>query len=137
MIDWERYIGIPYKYGSYEPREGLFCWSLARWIMAEEFGVDLPKAPFNARNRVREEGAGFAAGFFDFREVPLESARCGDIAQMQTLHKGKWLPVHVAVFVDSNHIIHVEDERMTSHILDLRKGMGRCRIVKVGRPKRS
>ena len=136
MIDWARYVGIPYKYGSYDERDGLFCWSLVRLVMESEFGVKLPKAPYSVRNKARKEGKEGIADFLDYEEVGLDMARCGDIAQMLTLHKGKWLPVHVGVFIDPFHILHLESEERTSHIIDWRRGSTECRIVKVCRPRR-
>lgn len=136
MIDWGQYIGIPYKYGSYDREKGLFCWSLARLVMAEQFGVELPKAPHSARNRARDGMTRGIVDFLDYEEVALAEARCGDVAQMLTMHKGKWLPVHVGVFVDPHNILHLEDTSRTSHIFNWRRGNMECKIVKVCRPCR-
>ena len=53
-----KYIGIPFEEGGETPEEGFNCWTLARWIQQEEFGVVLPTYREHYKNSHDYQGVG-------------------------------------------------------------------------------
>ena len=126
MSRWAKYVGIPYKFGSYDPEKGLFCWSLVRWILSAEFGKELPKIPWGARREVTRSGAERFIGGIDCRRVM--NPRAGDVAQMQGRRGMEWGPFHVGVYIDRGRILHIENEANPSHIARMDRGDMPCRF---------
>jgi cell wall-associated NlpC family hydrolase len=40
--NWEKYIGIPYKHLGIDPKKGLDCLNLIKYIYKEELNIELP-----------------------------------------------------------------------------------------------
>ena len=131
MTDWSRYIGIPYKFGSYDPKVGLFCWSLVLLVQKDVWNRDLPRIPWTARRDVSRGGAINIGQAVPNRRV--SKPRAGDVVQMLGSRHGSWHPFHVGVFVDGERILHIENESAPSHIVEANRGEIKCRIKAIHR----
>lgn len=100
------YVGIPYDLDG-RTREGLDCWGLVRMVMQERYDIWMPE--FTAiEYDVRDESnhlraiEKFCTWNKDFKEVPLESVRGGDIVVFHIYA----MPLHMGVVLRRGEMLH-------------------------------
>jgi|SRR5579871_1740768 len=104
MIDWARYIGIPYKYLGRD-HSGCDCYGTVYLILREQFGLDVPSYTENRspkENRI--ESASIINGEIKtcWRKVDPGAESPGDVVLFR-LHN---LPLHCGVVMGDGRFIH-------------------------------
>ncbi|MBL8967961.1 MAG: C40 family peptidase [Spirochaetaceae bacterium] len=101
MLPWvEAYVGIPYLFGG-STREGCDCWGLARMILRERFGKELPEFAHDSVDR-RALAALVDASLPLVNAVLIDAPEAGDIALLRLLGE----PCHVGLCVGDGYMIH-------------------------------
>ncbi|HNU27161.1 MAG TPA: NlpC/P60 family protein [Planctomycetota bacterium] len=101
MVAWAAdYVGIPYRFGG-DSRDGADCWGLARMILRERFGRDVPAFD-------HEDGSPHRLASVVESAMPtigaerVERPEPGDLALLK-LHGD---PCHVGVVIGDGYMIH-------------------------------
>ena len=115
MSDFSKYIGIPYRALSYNPTRGLFCYSLVRYVLQEEFDIDIPKHTTLAKEAIRSPNH---INIIDWSEgwkvLPhWYGIQPGDVLRMRgsvELDDGTSIMTnqHIGVCVEPKRILHTE-----------------------------
>lgn len=110
MMHWAtNYIGIPYKAGGRERKEGLDCWGLVRLVYRECLGLDLPVHPGVVKDGhlvVPREISEQCLDNWDQIEKPFELCGVGMSQKAHYIHHaGVWTNA------DGGKIIHCWDGR--------------------------
>lgn len=120
-MNFEKYIGIPYKDGGRDST-GLDCWGLVRLIYRDEMGIVLPSfdGQYSTDDQERLEEL-----FHQYREgwEPCEAFE-GAVVLFRVLGS----ETHVGVMVDSTHFIHIR-EGLDSVIEDVTHNKWKKRVV--------
>lgn len=97
-----KYIGLPWVAGGQGP-DSFDCWGFVRWVLAHEYGHDVPPVNINPNN-LRDVLTAFKQDFAfqSFNEV--KSPKDGDVVLMRQAKN----PVHCGVWIDidGGGIIH-------------------------------
>lgn len=112
MSRWDGYVGLPYQDGARGP-DAFDCWGLVRWVLAREFGVELPEYNYGMDRASRWDAIVEAES--GFRQV--EGPEPGAVVLMQN---GNRRP-HVGLCIDREHMLHAA------------RGIGSC-IVRLDGP---
>lgn len=107
----DQYIGLPWKAGGRELRGGIDCWGLARLVLREEAGIELPswEEERGARSGSCRERSRVLTKYKNARffiPLPPGEERVFDLAGF-FLGADLW---HVGILVKPPHtILHIED----------------------------
>jgi cell wall-associated NlpC family hydrolase len=104
------YVGIPFAERG-RSRAGVDCWGLARLLLAERYGVDVPSYVGDYRSPLdRDEVATLITGEIPEAWQAVPSApRPGDVALLRVAGR----PLHVGVLVAPPWFLHVMEGRET------------------------
>jgi len=120
MADYNKYIGVKFSKFGRTLEGGVDCYGLAREIIKNEFGKELPVWNISDFTPEMMKAEISMQSMSHFRKV--ETPEPGDIGVFQFYG----LPTHVGVFVGDNRIIHIMIdeysvmERLDSHRLNNR-----------------
>ena len=109
MIDFSKYVGIPFLWNSYDKR-GTFCWGLLWQVQNEVFDRKLPKLPFfKSRDIANQEKTAFvwATSHIEAQKIWLSEAQSGDVVVMKGAMNG--IRTHVGTFTDDKRVLHIEE----------------------------
>lgn len=99
------YLGIPFvEHG--RNRCGADCWGLARMVLQEQFGIELPLLSYPSSFDVFYNGWLFQQNDLEFRKhwQKVECPQEGDIVVLRVLGH----PAHVGLMVDGTQFLHTE-----------------------------
>lgn len=104
-FNFEKYVGVPFD-DKGETLAGANCWTLARLIYKEEFGINLPS--FSNKYSLNDE-AGIAELIAQYKEgwESVSEPQAGDLVLFRILgHES-----HVGVMIDSKRFVDIRENR--------------------------
>lgn len=104
-FNFEKYVGVPFS-DKGETLAGANCWTLARLIYKEEFGINLPS--FSNKYELNDE-AGIAELIAQYKEgwESVDSPQAGDLVLFRILgHES-----HVGVMIDAKRFVDIRENR--------------------------
>ena len=112
---FNQYVGIPYKALSYDRSRGLFCYSLVRLVLEEEFAISIPKHNEIVKEAMRNPNStDISLLTVDWKKLhDWNSMKPGDVLRMRgvtpTLTQGDIITnQHVGICVSPRTILHTE-----------------------------
>ena len=128
MADFTQYIGIPYKWASYDPADGgLFCYSLVKWVLDREYGISIPKLPHKGARQMDESDVVGPK----YRQVPFGKTKAGDVVRLRCIAGRRMVDNHVGIYAGPNHVLHLD--RTTAVIEDSRREEFSWRLIEAKR----
>lgn len=114
MVDYVKYLGIPWKDGGRNENEGLDCWGFVRYYYEKEKNVILPKYEGVSSTEIPKSDCSdfivnsFTYKLFDQVNDPIADDIClftvgGDV-------------LHVGIVIDSKKMIHAS--RITGTVIE-------------------
>lgn len=100
-----RYLPIPYREGG-RSHDGIDCWGLARLVLQEQAGVDLPLYG-GSRHQISTRAKQHAFGL-GFIPIELVDAQLFDILSMLDPASGCREDLHCGVVIDDGAFIHAK-----------------------------
>lgn len=112
MTKWyDKYLNIPYKHLGNDPKSGMDCFNLCRYIYKEETGIDIPYFSFDRCNIVDDdwynktsdaifENSALADKHWEHVEIPKKF----DFILMSIGSTN--ITNHCAMYIENNKVIH-------------------------------
>lgn len=112
MTKWyDKYLNIPYKHLGNDPKSGMDCFNLCRYIYKEETGIDIPYFSFDRCNIVDDdwynktsdaifENSALADKHWEQVEIPKKF----DFILMSIGSTN--ITNHCAMYIENNKVIH-------------------------------
>lgn len=114
MVNYVKYLGIPWMNGGRDEKEGLDCWGFVRYYYENEKGVILPKYEGVSSTEIpKDDCSGFIVNSFTytlFDEVDDPSP--DDICMFNVGGH----PLHVGIVIDDKKMIHAS--RITGVVIE-------------------
>ena len=108
MMDFNRYVGIPYRDPDDESTNGLHCWELVELVMREEFGLEPPKVKFSENYKLAS--AVFMSELERWKFVRTGDEQAGDMVLFSIAgHE-----CHCGIIIDKAHMLHCLKGRDTT-----------------------
>jgi cell wall-associated NlpC family hydrolase len=117
MTKWyDKYLNIPYKHLGNDPKSGMDCFNLCRYIYKEETGVEIPYLSFDRCNIVDDD-------WYNKTSDPIfEKAALADSSWRRVSEPKKFdfilmsigstnITNHCAMYLENNKVIHTMIER--------------------------
>jgi len=109
-MNWNKYIGIPWKHRGRDITTGLDCYGLVRYFYLEEMGFELPayqKVYYTQDISGLSNTISQLDYFSHFHQV--DQIEAGDIIFL--LMRG--YPIHMGIGVDRNHYLHSKRHQLS------------------------
>lgn len=116
MIDFNKYVGIPWEYKG-RGDNGVDCLGLVRKFYKEEFGIDLPKYESccytGSVDEIKDGAKDIAQNEVGNTFVRVDDPQPGDVVLLYYMGN----PVHIGIVVDKRHFLHAK-VGASSHIIN-------------------
>lgn len=108
-IDWDRYVGIPWRFGGRD-FDGLDCWGLIWLFYRTELGLEIPSYDdaYQRESGARDIGALIGTQLPGWRKV--EDPALGDVALINRAGAS----CHVGIIAPGRRLLHVESAEAAS-----------------------
>ncbi len=111
-INWEKYVGIPYKHLGLTPETGIDCFNLIKYIYKNELNIDLPYTTRNFCNIIDDNWYGrtherLIDNVSNNSEYGWEKISNPELYSVITMVMGtSSITNHCALYIGNNRIIH-------------------------------